>query len=221
MSNLSRITKIGRAIQRTKIGRKIGEAYESIADRAHLGLTKHGKSVKQYTKDSPFVRKEILRNPGLVRAKGSKGFFPPEGLAAEAGAQNAVRRHKAGLPVRRASQGSSATGRSEHSNLMNEWPPARSDVLKPLESYNRGFEGGVHHTEMMKAHSQLVGKGLKNLNPFARAMASAMNNSLRSMRKDKVAEGYKQANKMGRGAVIGGGSLAAGSAYFAAKRKSR
>lgn len=220
MPNFSRITQIGRAIQRTKIGRKIGEAYEAVADRAHLGLTKHGRSVKQYTKDSPFVRKEILRNPGLVRAKGSKGFFPPEGLAAEAGAQNAVRRHKAGLPVRRASQGSSATGKSGE-KYMNEWPPARSDVLKPLESYNRGFEGGVHHTEMMKAHSQLVGKGLKNLNPFARAMASAMGNSVRSMRKDKVAEGYKQANKMGRGAVIGGGSLAAGSAYFAAKRKSR
>lgn len=210
MSNLSRITKIGRAIQRTKIGRKIGEAYESIADRAHLGLTKHGKSVKEYTKDSPFVRKEILRNPGLVRAKGSKGFFPPQGLAAEAGAQNAVRRHKAGLPIRRSTQHSSATG--------DYVSAPRADVLTPSQAYNRGFEGGVHHTEMMKAHKTLLDKAKS---PIGRAMAQALSNRVRSMRQDKVAEGYKQANKMGRGAVIGGGGLAAGSAYYAAKRKSR
>lgn len=102
LNRINSAVKLGRALYKTRLGKGVAKAYDYVADRAHLALTKGGRKLnKELTAMGGVTKEKVLKVPGLVRSKRQNPYKDVAGAKAEfAGQMSAVRRANRGIVPR-------------------------------------------------------------------------------------------------------------------------
>lgn len=194
--NPGRYAKLGRAIHRTSVGKAIAKGLDYVADRVALKFSKQGKAVaKEIANDAPFVRKEVLKSPGLVRSKEVSFRSDLPGRAGEiayaAGRDSAQRMLKKGIKPRPQTGGAGTKfqqGFNVEAGIMSSGSRSALDKV----SERAGRLPGMGYAGMISRHG----------------------------RQTRIYRAHENFSRLGKTAVgAAGAGFAAGSAYLASKKR--
>lgn len=217
--------RLGRALYKTNLGKRVAKAWDYVADRASLKLTKSGRALSRELDAMPGPAKEkVLGVPGLARTKYEPGaqLSTAQDKATYAGMVEADRvaaslpkgryprpQPNRVIPRKRAGGKEPPKDHFIEGYNMKAGMYQHGDVIKKSRDWNK--RPPVDQVDRIDMQMDMLGRKYVTL-------ATRMHRSQKSM------HGYKMAEKFGENAAFGAAAatgFAGGSAYLLSKKKSK